>query len=69
MVYSGVLEKVAMMISGHKTRSTFNPYSIIIDERILEDAMNKRAMLDFEIGSSLGQIEAKIPVSSKRQKS
>ena len=56
MVRSGVPERVAMMISGHKTRSVFDRYNIVNDHDLKLAAKQQAAYLREQSGHNLGTI-------------
>ena len=56
MIRSGIPERVAMMISGHKTRSVFDRYNIVSDHDLKMAAAQHSAYLDSLHGHNLGTI-------------
>jgi len=56
MVRSGVPERVAMMVSGHKTRSVFDRYNIVSDHDPRLAAAKHAAYLDSLHGHNLGTV-------------
>ncbi len=57
MIRSGTPEKVAMIISGHKTRSVFDRYNIVNDADLKLATKKQEAYLEKQMGTNLGTIK------------
>jgi len=57
MVRAGIPERVAMQISGHKTRSVFDRYDIVSERDLKEASAKLSEHLSFQDGHKLGTIK------------
>jgi hypothetical protein len=56
MVRAGIPERIAMMISGHKTRSVFDRYNIVNDAGLQLASQKQETYLKNANGHNLGTV-------------
>jgi hypothetical protein len=56
MIRAGIPERVAMMITGHKTRSIFDRYNIVSDSDLRPAAARQEAYLQTQMDTISGTI-------------